>query len=163
MSDQAVVQISSPIRQGDFPQVVVRVDSLGEVEEAVDILNEVAERVAPLIKSTAMAMVSVPGGTAQAISHLQQGGMNPQVVQDSIHTQPAPVAITQCPACSKSTACSECQSPTQHTIKHSNAKNQDYNVHQCLANDRHKVTWCKTPISGALRTVVVGNNLVYGN
>jgi len=161
MSEQPLVQISTPIRQGDIPQVVVRVSSLAEVEEAVDTLNDVAERIAPLMKSTSMAMMMVPGGTAQAISHLQQGGLGPQVVSDGIHTQQA--APTQCPACSKSTACTECQGPTVHTIKHSTAKNQDYNVHQCQANDRHKVTWCKTPIPGALRSVIGGTNLVYGS
>jgi len=105
-----------------------------------------------------MAM-NTPTGTAEAITHLQQGGLNPQMVE----APQAPQAITQCPACSKSTGCSVCNGPTLHTTVHSPAKNADFNVHKCQANDRHKVTWCKTPIPGALRTVVSGTNLVYGS
>jgi hypothetical protein len=80
MSDQPVVQISTPIRQGDIPQVVVRVDNPGEVQQAVETLNDVAELIAPLMKSAVMAM-NTPTGTAEAITHLQQAGLSPQVFE----------------------------------------------------------------------------------
>ncbi len=164
--NQPLVQLSTPIRSGELPQVVVRADSVPEVEEAGEILNALQERLAPAIKATAQALVNVPQETAQALSNLAQGGLNPQVVPQpytpNVMPASAPAPSAQCPACSRNTACPECGGATTHRLKTSAAKNTSYNAHICAANDRHKVVWCTTPIKSALQGALNNPALIYG-
>ena len=159
MTDQSTVQISTPIRNGDAPLVVVRINDSDDVDIAAHLLNEATERLAPLVKGAVQALSDVPPDMAAAVQNLQQAGLNPQVI--SQQAPPAAPSAAQCPACSKPTACNQCQSATRHTTKYSQNKGQNYNVHECTSNPRH-INWCKTPIPMALQGIVGNPNLVYG-
>lgn len=170
MSEQPLVQVSTPIRSGELPQVVVRVNAAPELDEALEVLVGLEDRVSSAMNSLVSAIKAVPIDTAQAVANLQAAGMGPQPVTTYAAAPPvappppvAAPALAQCPACARSTACPECGGATIHGNKAAKANPQGYNAHLCATNPAHKVVWCKTPIKEALRAAT-GNNpaLIYG-
>lgn len=136
-----------------------------------DNLREAGELV-PLIKELGESLREV-ATTGQAVQNLAAGGLNPQPVAQPVPVAPSPpqgysappappTPAAQCPACSRSTACQDCAGQTVLGIKPSARKNAQYNAHMCVANDRHKVTWCKTPIPFAMQAAMGNPNLLYG-
>lgn len=168
-NQQPLVQVSTPIRTGELPQVVVRTDSVPEVSDATDVLNALRQELLGLMQDVVTELRDSQMDASKAIANLQAAGMNPQPVppqQPSYSPAPAQSAppmggASQCPACSRNTACTECGGATQHGIKESKA-GAKYNAHMCVANSRHKVVWCKTPIPPSFQGVLNNPALVYG-
>lgn len=171
MPNNPLVQVSTPIRSGEFPQVVVRTDSVGDVMDAKDVLDALRQELLGLMQDVVTELRDAGMDTAKAIANLQAAGMNPQPVPPQGYapatSSPAPTVpiaaspASQCPACSRNTACTECGGATQHGIKESKA-GAKYNAHMCVANSRHKVVWCKTPIPPSFQGVLNNPSLVYG-
>lgn len=175
---QPLVQVSTPIRPNELPQVVVRADDVPDLLTAEEVLQHLKENILAHMASVVSELKGTPGSTQEALNNLQNAGLNPAVVQQPPAPQPAyqapsppqappPVAApsAQCPACSRTTACPVCGGPTEHKIKAAKANPQGYNAHICINDPGSKghLVWCKTPIPSSLRAAVGNNpNLVYG-
>lgn len=149
----------------------VRGDSVPEFDEHV---KQLKNSIAGILELGEL----LRGGTGQAILALQQAGLQPQIVGPTPpapavapqgYSAPppppppaAPVAASQCPACNRSTACQDCGGATTHGVKSSARKATSYNAHMCAANERHKVTWCTTPLPAAFQAVFNHPGLIYG-
>lgn len=174
MSEQPRVQVSTPIRSGELPQVVVRMDNLPDADEAIEVLDAIQDRLLGSMAGVVSVLKAIPGSTQEALNNLQTAGLGPVVVQEPPTPQPAyqapsapqapPPVAAQCPACSRTTACPICGGPTEHKIKAAKANPQGYNAHICINDPGSKghLVWCKTPIPSSLRAAVGNNpNLVY--
>lgn len=170
MSDQPLVQVSTPIRQGELPQVVVRADDVPDLLTAEQVLEQLKDAVLEGMAEVVTLLKGSPANTQTAMANLAQAGLGPLPIPPSTPSPapatPAPptAGISQCPACSRPTSCPDCKGPTTHGNKAAKANPAGYNAHLCAANPTgHKVVWCKTPIKEALR-VATGNNpaLIYG-
>lgn len=173
MSEQPIVQVSTPIRQGELPQVVVRADDVPDLLTAEQVLDRLKDNVLAAMGGVVSALREIPISTEQAMNNLATAGLNPVVMShqappvEVAYAPPVPQAapVTQCAACPPgrdSTKCPACGAPTRHTVKGGANK---YNAHVCTVEPSTKghLVWCQTPIKNALRNAV-GNNpeLIYG-
>lgn len=83
MSDhQPLLQLGTPLRKGDPGYVILRLDSDQDVEAAVDMVNAVAERLAPLtvgLADTVSRLIS--DGVGNTMGMAMQGGLAPVLMQ----------------------------------------------------------------------------------
>lgn len=86
---QPLLQISTPIRHGEEPQVVLRLDSDQDVAKAMVLINEASEKLAPLTVGLAATVARLIEGGGELVSQLQQAGLNP--VPMAAPPQAAPV------------------------------------------------------------------------
>ena len=175
------VQASYKFGPGNGDMLNVRGDSVSEFAQTLEALkggiNKIQE-IGALIRDAG------PVTTEQAMANIQQAFPSAQVIQETPPPPPPPVdpwanggatpqpsaavqaaptaSAGQCPACSRATACPDCGGPTALGVKTSKNRGSSYNAHQCLANEKHKVVWCKTPIPMSMQPVMGNPGLVYG-
>lgn len=72
-----LIQISTPIKPNEIPQVVIRVSDERDVEAVLGMINDLTHRVVPLANALQSAL---DNEGATGVAALASGGMNPQPV-----------------------------------------------------------------------------------
>lgn len=88
---QPLLQVSTPIRHGETPQVVLRLDTDQDVQKAIALINQTTELLAPLAVGLADALERAIQGEAHVTGQLQSAGLNPVPVaapQVPVYQQP---------------------------------------------------------------------------
>ena len=95
---QPLLQLGTPLRDGDPGYVILRLDSGLDVEMALSIINDVTEKLAPLTVGLADTVSRLlQGGDAHVVGQLQQAGLNPvpmaapQPAAQPFQPQPQPI------------------------------------------------------------------------
>ena len=98
---QPLLQVSTPIRHGETPQVVLRLDTDQDVQKAIALINQTTELLAPLAVGLADALERAIQGEAHVTGQLQAAGLNPvpmaapQVPTAAYVQAPAPQPVYQ--------------------------------------------------------------------
>lgn len=172
MSDQHILQVSTPIKRGEMPQVVLRVSDDRDLDTAVALVNRAAEEVAPLMAGLATTLADALDQGANT-APLQAGGLNPHIVGTDAMTgggstyeaKPTTTALlAESGPCwtgsmvggrrDHDRSCPECGSPTLHTLK--DLRGRSVNAHICAVNPTHKIVWCEDPIWNSRKAKALG-------
>lgn len=77
-AQQPLLQLSTPIKPGEEPQVVLRLDDNQDVELALALINQVAEKLAPLVAGLVDTVArELQNSMAGATGQLQSAGLGP--------------------------------------------------------------------------------------
>lgn len=87
MSDQPLLQFSTPIKPNEDPQVVLRLDTDEDVQRAIILINQATELLVPLTVGLVDVLERALQGEGLTVGKLQSAGLNP-----------VPMAAPQAPA-----------------------------------------------------------------
>jgi hypothetical protein len=74
---QPLLQLSTPIRQNEEPQVVLRLDTDEDVQKAIALINRTSEVLVPLAAGLVDHLARALQAESQVVSQLQAAGLNP--------------------------------------------------------------------------------------
>jgi hypothetical protein len=185
---QPLLQLSTPIRQNEEPQVVLRLDSDKDVEAAIALINRTSEVLVPLAAGLVDHLARALQGEAVVTSQLQAAGLNPVPMPTVPATYAAPPAQPvyqpqqqstqayappaqqaapqqmilmqgQCWADPRHVAdCKDCGQATYLKTVKMRG-DRELNAHQCAVDPNHKLTWCMTPIWESRRRDAQGKGI----
>jgi hypothetical protein len=95
---QPLLQLSTPSRQNEEPQVVLRLDSDKDVEAAIALINRTSEVLVPLAAGLVDHLARALQGEAVVTGQLQAAGLNPVPMQQAYPVPDTRAQTVQAPA-----------------------------------------------------------------